>query len=236
MLAEDVKPNRLERSKLAIKDMVAKLKGDRIGLIAFAGSAFLQCPLTVDYGGFALALDDVDVTTIPRGGTSISSAIREAMTSFSGGVNKYKVLIIITDGEDHEGDPVAAAKEAQRQGMKIYCIGIGSKEGELIPIRDEKGKLQFLKDQSGNTVKTQLNEKILEEIALITGGSYVRATSAEFGLDLIYEQKLSQMEKREIESKMRKSYEERFQIPLAVSFILLFLEPFITNRKRMEDA
>jgi len=235
MLAQDVKPNRLERSKLAIKDMVAKLKGDRIGLIAFSGTAFLQCPLTADYSGFALTLDDLDTNAIPRGGTSISGAIREARRSYQGGLKKYKVLIVITDGEDHEGDPLAAAKEAADDGIRIFCIGIGTKEGELIPIRDEKGKLQFLKDRSGNTVKTQLNERVLEEIALATGGGYVRATNADFGLDLIYEQKLSQMEKRELQTKMKKSFEERFQIPLAVSFILLFLEPFISERKKRSN-
>jgi Ca-activated chloride channel family protein len=235
MLAEDVKPNRLERSKLAIKDLVSKLKGDRIGLIAFSGSAFLQCPLTVDYAGFALTLDDLSVSIIPKGGTSISSAIREALSSYEGGMQKYKALIIITDGEDHEGDPLAAAKEAAKDGVKIYCIGIGTKEGELIPIRDDKGKIQFLKDRDGNTVKTHLDEKTLQEIALETGGSYVRATSSEFGLGVIYDKKLSEMERREVETKMHKSYTERFQIPLTAAFILLFFEPFITDRKRPRE-
>ncbi|MFA7677499.1 MAG: VWA domain-containing protein, partial [Candidatus Omnitrophota bacterium] len=123
MLAEDVKPNRLERAKLAVKDLIRKLKGDRVGLIAFAGKAFLQCPLTVDYGGFMLTLDDLNVDTIPLPGTSISSAIYEALRSYEGGINDYKILVLITDGEDHEGDPIAAAKEAKAKGIRIFCVG-----------------------------------------------------------------------------------------------------------------
>ncbi|MEE8359858.1 MAG: VWA domain-containing protein [Candidatus Omnitrophota bacterium] len=231
MLAQDVKPNRLERSKLAVKDLIKKLKGDRIGLIAFSGSAFLQCPLTVDYSGFTLMLDDLDVDTIPKGGTSIASAISVAMKSYEGGMNKYKAIVIITDGEDHEGDVAKLAKEAEKEGVKIFCIGIGTREGELIPVVNRQKKTVFLKDREGNVIKTRLNERSLQEIASITGGSYVRATGAEFGLDLIYEGNLSKMEKRELESKMKKSYQERFQIPLALAFALLFLEPFIGQRR-----
>ena len=124
MLAEDVKPSRLQRSKLAIKDLVRNLKGDRIGLIAFSGSAFLQCPLTLDYGGFLLSLDNINIDTIPKGGTSITSAIKEALRSYAGGQKKYKVLVVITDGEDHEGDPEQAAQEAKKEGIGIFCIGI----------------------------------------------------------------------------------------------------------------
>lgn len=232
MLAEDIKPNRLERSKLAIKDLVKKLKGDRIGLVAFAGTAFLQCPLTVDYNGFMLALNSVQAGIIPRDGTSISSAIYEAMESFEGGEKQYGVLIIITDGEDHEGNAVKAAQDAARAGIKIFCIGIGTKEGELIPVQNPSGKIGFLKDARGNVVKTRLNEDALKSVALATGGSYVRATAMGFGLDFIYEQKLSKLEKREIEAKMKKHYRQKFQIPLAVAFLLLFAEPFINDRKR----
>jgi Ca-activated chloride channel family protein len=231
MLAKDVKPNRLERSKLAVKDLVKKLKGDRIGLIAFAGNAFLQCPLTVDYNGFMLALDDVDVDTIPKGGTALTSAIREARKSYEGGQKKYKVLVLITDGEDHEGDARKAAEAAHKEGIKIFCIGIGTREGELIPIADEFGKKTFLKDRNGLVVKSQLDEATLQEIALTTGGSYVRATGAEFGLDVIYDEKISKLEKRELESKMKKHYEERFQIPLGMALLLLLIELCISDRR-----
>lgn len=233
MLAEDVKPNRLERSKLAVKDLVKNLQGDRIGLIAFAGNAFLQCPLTVDYNGFMLSLDGLDVNTIPKGGTSISSVIQTAVESYEGGMKKYKVLVIITDGEDHEGNTIEMVQTAKENGIKIFTIGIGTPEGELIPITDDNGKMVFLKNREGNVVKTALDESTLKEIALDTGGSYVKATGTEFGLDLIYEEKLSKMEKREIESRMVKMYEERFQIPLVLALMLLCIEPFISRRKQI---
>ena len=232
MLAEDVKPNRLERSKLAVRDLMKKLQGDRIGLIAFAGNAFLQCPLTVDYSGFALSLEDLDVNTIPKGGTSLSDAVRVAIGSYEGGKKKFKVLVIITDGEDHEGSAMEWAETAKEKGIKIFAIGIGTKEGELIPITDESGGVSFLKDRKGNVVKTRLDEASLQNMALTTGGSYVKATNKEFGLDLIYKEKLSQMEKREIKNKMVKRYEERFQISLVLALILLCIEPFITEKKK----
>lgn len=231
MLATDVQPNRLERSKLAVKDLIRKLKGDRIGLIAFSGTAFLQCPLTVDYNGFLLSLEDLTADTIPRPGTSISTAIKEAIKSYKGGQNKYKILVIITDGEDHEGDPIRAAEEAKKEGIVIFCIGIGTKEGEIIPIIDETGNKIFLKDKEGNVVKSKLDEATLQKIALTTGGSYVHATLTEFGLDLLYEEKLSKMEKRELEGKMVKNYEERFQIPLGIALVLLLLEMAIGERR-----
>jgi len=231
MLASDVKPNRLERSKLAVKDLIRKLKGDRIGLIAFSGTAFLQCPLTIDYDGFLLALNDLGVDTIPRGGTSISSAIKLAMDSYDGGQKKYKILVVITDGEDHEGNVIHLAQEAKKQGVRIFCIGIGTSEGELIQLVDETGKRTFLKDREGNIVKSRLNEEVLQRIAVTSGGTYVRSSGARFGLDLIYEEKLSKMEKKEIKAQMNKYYHERFQIPLAIALILLIIEPFIGDRK-----
>ena len=233
MLAEDVKPNRLARSKLAVKDLLKKLKGDRVGLIAFSGTAFLQCPLTVDYGGFLLALNDLDVSTIPRGGTSISSAIKLALKNFEGDYKKFKILIIITDGEDHEGDAIRLAKKSAAEEIKIYTIGIGTKEGDLISVRDKSGKKTFLKDSEGNVVKSSLNEDLLRKIALTTGGMYIRSSGAEFGLDLIYEEKLSKMEKREIKEEMAKLYHERFQIPLAIALLLLLIEMCLNDRKRI---
>jgi len=232
MLAKDVKPNRLERSKFAVKDLVKKLNGDRVGLIAFAGTAFLQCPLTIDYNGFLLALDDLNTSIIPRGGTSIPSAIREAMSAFQGGDKKYKVLIIITDGENFEGDALKAAEEASAAGIKIYCVGVGTPDGDIIPITSDDGRRAYLADRSGNVVKTKLDEDILKQLAISTGGSYVRATQAEFGLTLLYEKSISRLERRDIESKMRKKYEERFQIFLAAAIILLLIEPIISERKR----
>ncbi|OGX01810.1 MAG: hypothetical protein A2Y00_04035 [Omnitrophica WOR_2 bacterium GWF2_43_52] len=232
MLAEDIKPNRLERTKLALRDFTKNLRGDRIGLIAFAGSAFLQCPLTYDYGGFLLSLDSLDVTTIPQGGTSLSSALREALRSYEGGQKKHKVLVIITDGEDHEGDPLKVVEEAKKEGITVFCIGIGTREGELISITTESGQKEFLKDRVGNVVKSRLDEVTLQKIALMTMGSYVRSTSAEFGLELLYKEKFSKMEKREIKGAMNKQYEERFQIPLAFALLFFLVEPFISDTKK----
>jgi len=230
MLAEDVKPNRLERSKLAVRDLVRQLNGDRIGLVAFAGDAFLQCPLTVDYSGFLLSLEAVSPGTIARGGTSVSGAIKEAIKSYAGGQKKYKVLIIITDGEDHEGDAQSAALEAKKEGIIVFTIGIGTKEGELILVPGEGARKEFLKDKEGNVVKSRLDEALLQRIALATGGSYVRSSSREFGLDLIYREKLAKMEKREVESRLIKHHEERFQIPLVLALLALLLEPLISDR------
>jgi Ca-activated chloride channel family protein len=233
MLATDVKPNRLERSKFAVKDMVKKLSGDRIGLVAFAGTAFLQCPMTIDYNGFLLALDDLNTDTIPRPGTSMTGAIRQALEAFKGPDKKYKTLVIITDGEDFEGDALKAAAQAAAEGMKIYCVGVGTSEGELIPAGYEGGGRTYLADKSGNIVKTRLNEELLKKIAISTGGSYVRATQRDFGLGLLYDKSISQIEKRDIESKMKRRYEERYQIFLAAALALLFLEGLISERRRV---
>ena len=232
MLATDVKPNRLERSKFAVKDMVKKLNGDRIGLVAFAGTAFLQCPLTIDYNGFLMSLDDLTTATIPRGGTAITAAIREAIDVFKGPEKKFKVLVIITDGEDLEGDALKAAQGAAELGIKIYCVGVGTTDGELIPLSGERGDREFLADKSGQIVKTRLNEDLLKKLAISTGGSYVHATQAEFGLVLLYDTSISKLEKRDLEAKMRKHYQERYQYVLAFAVLLLFLEPLISEKKR----
>jgi len=232
MLAEDVLPNRLDRAKLGIKDLVKKLHGDRIGLACFSGTAFLQCPLTVDYDGFLLSLNDVDTYTIPVGGTSLSKLIYTAINSYEGGKKENKILIIITDGEDLEGGLDRAIEKAKLAGVKIFCVGIGTTEGELIPVDGGSGKRAFLKDDEDNIVKTRLVEGLLQKMVLETGGMYVRATGAEFGLDIIYDEKLSGLEKQEFKSRMEKRYHERFQFPLALAILLLFLETLIGERRR----
>jgi len=186
----------------------------------------------MDYSGFLLSLRDITATTIPVGGTSISNAIYAAARSYEGGAKQHKILIIITDGEDLEGGVEKAIMMAKAEGITIYCVGIGTAEGELIPIRDNKGKMAFLKDEEGNVVRTRLDEEVLEKIALSTGGMYVRATSLEFGLDLIYEEKLSKMEKEEFKSRMEKKYREKFQYPLSVALALLFLEMVLGDKRK----
>jgi len=231
MLTDDVKPNRLERSKLAVKDLVKKLNGDRIGLIAFSGTGFLVTPLTVDYSGFNITLDEINTGTIPRGGTSISSAINEAVRSYKDVAGKFKALVIITDGEDLEGMLNQSIELAKENAIKIFTIGIGTKEGELIRYKDQYGEYNFVKDRNGDYIKSRLNEDILQNIALSTGGIYVHASGAEFGLDLIYEQKLSKMDKTESKSKMERRYHERYQYPLTFAFIFLMFGTCLNIRK-----
>ena len=232
MLTQDVRPDRLQRTKLAVMDLLKKLKGDRIGLVAFAGDAFLMCPLTSDYDGFALSLNDLSVDSVPRGGTNIDRALSVAMDSFDDVDSQYKAVIVITDGDNHEGDPVEQARKAKKDGVRVYTIGIGTKEGELIQLSNVRGETRFLKDAEGNFVKSRLNERLLQEIALLTDGVYVKSSGAEFGLDYIYENDLAQLEKREIESKMQKRFYERFQWPLSVALLLLCVESCLTTRRR----
>ena len=236
MLTEDVKPSRLERTKLAVADFLKKLHGDRIGLVAFAGDAFLVCPLTVDYNGFQLSLDDLDTATIPRGGTNLSAALEEAIKKYDETSSKYKVVIILTDGENFEGDPLAAARKAKKEGIKVYCVGIGTKEGELVRVQNDLGEYEFLKDESGNFVKSRLNEDLLQQIALTTGGIFVRASGAQFGLDLTYDQELSKLERRDIKNKMEKKYFDRFQIPLGLALILLLTEICLSTCKEKKEV
>ncbi|MBU4332819.1 MAG: VWA domain-containing protein, partial [Candidatus Omnitrophica bacterium] len=233
MLTQDVKPNRLERTKLAVKDLIKKLKGDRIGTIAFAGDAFLVCPLTSDYSGFMLSLNDLDVDSVPRGGTNLSVAIDEALKNHSDEKVEDKAIIIITDGDNLEGDPMAAAKRAKEAGVNIYTVGIGTKEGELIQVKNERGSFEFLKDKKGNFVKSRLNDKLLGQISLETGGVYVKASGSEFGIDLIYDRYLSSREKKELESKQEKLYYQRFQLPLLIALALLLYQTGLSSKKEV---
>lgn len=224
MLAEDIKPNRLERAKYELSSLIDKLKADRVGIIAFAGTAFLQSPLTLDYNAAKMLLDIIDTNLIPHPGTAIGSAIRLAIKSFSQKEKKHKVLIILTDGEDHNSDPLSATDEAKKQGIKIYTIGFGSPDGEVIPIRDEAGNLVgYKKDKKGETVLSKLDEMLLQKIALQTGGRYYRSAAGEIELDRIYED-ISGMEKKILQSKFQSLYEDRFQYFIFCGIILLIIE------------
>ena len=176
MLATDVNPNRLARAKLAVQDLLAQLGGDRIGLVAFAGTGFLQCPLTLDFGAFSQSLDAVEAGIIPRGGTSLTAAIDTSLAAFEGRQAEHQALVIITDGEDHGSDLEDAIKRATERGVKIYTVGIGTSEGELIPL--ERGG--FLKDRRGQVVKSRLDETTLQKVANDTGGAYLHATDTAF--------------------------------------------------------
>lgn len=230
MRAQDVSPNRLERAKREVTDLVEVLQGDRIGLVAFAGVSFLQCPLTLDYGAFKIFLDYLDTDLIPIQGTAIAEAIRTAVKAFVPGRRASRVLIIITDGEDHEGNAEAAAEEAKKNGVKIFPVGIGSVEGAPIPLQDGTGG--FKKDRNGQVVLSKLDETSLQKIALATGGSYIRSVTGAMDLRKIYEEQIAhKMETDELKTTMTRKWEERFQWFLAVAFAAFFLEGVLPERK-----
>ena len=232
MLAADVKPNRLDRAKLAVKDLVTMVQGDMVGLVAFAGNSFLQCPLTLDYSAFMTALDALDVHSIPRGGTAVGEAIASAQKAFENGAGGEKILILITDGENHEGDPLAAAKKAQEKAITIYTIGLGSPEGELILIEDEEGNSSYLRDAAGQVVKTVLNERILQEIAAAGNGLYLRGHGSSLSLDTLYQEELSRFKETELRSSLQKRNINRYQIPLFLALLLLTGEAFLGCKRR----
>jgi Ca-activated chloride channel family protein len=233
MLTQDVKPSRLGRTRLAIKDLVMKLNGsDHIGLIAFAGDTMVMCPLTYDYNGFLLSLDDLGVDSIPRGGTNIAQAIDESVKAYQGIDDSDKAVILVTDGEDEEGDALQAARKAREKGVRIFTVGVGTREGDLIQVSNADGQTEFLKDKDGNAVKSHLNENLLQQIAYITNGAYVRSAGANFGLDYLYDRQLSKLKKHDTEEKMAKQYDERFQWPLTLAFGILLAEAILLNRKR----
>ncbi len=230
MLADDVKPNRLGRARRELEDLVQLLKGDRVGLIAFSGSAFTLCPLTLDYGAFRIFVNDLSASTIPRGGTDISGAILKAITAFDTGPGKHKALLILSDGEHLEGNFEAAAEEAKKRGIKIFTIGIGSPEGIPIKLTTPEGT-SYLKDREGNIVVSKLDETFLQKISLTTGGAYHRATASGLELDRIYTARIAKMDKKELESTRKKVYEHRFQGPLALALLLLILESVMGDKK-----
>jgi Ca-activated chloride channel family protein len=231
MLTQDVTPDRLTRAKLAITDFVRKLDGDRVGLLAFAGEAFLQAPLTLDYNAFQDTLDTIDVNTIPRGGTDISSAIDEAQAAFGDAPNTKKILILLTDGEDLEGSSVDVARRAAKNGMIIYTVGVGTSSGGLIPVPTPDGGTDFLKDASGQFVKSHLDESTLEQIAEVTGGIYQPLGQQGQGLGVIYDKALASLPKHQLASRRAKVYEERFQWPLAAGIALLLGGMLIGTRR-----
>jgi Ca-activated chloride channel family protein len=233
MSTPDVKPDRLTRAKLAIDDFTNKLDGDAVGMVAFAGSAFLVCPITLDYGAFHESLSAVDINTIPRGGTNIASAIREAQAALRRRPGSDKILILVTDGEDLEGDALVAAQAAARQdGLKIYTIGVGTPQGDLIPLSADP-RDGFVKDESGDFVKSRLDEPALKAIAAATGGQYAPLGAQGQGFDTIYRVGLAPMLKHDLASRQQKVYTQRYQWPLAGSVALLLSSLLIGTRRRV---
>jgi len=233
MLAEDVAPNRLERAKLDLEDLLTILEGDRIGLITFAGVPVLKCPLTPDYGFFRLILDDVDITASPKGGTLIGDAIRLAARSFDDKIKKHKVILLITDGEDHDSYPLEAAKDAYEQhGIRIYTVGLGdATQGTRIPVRKVGGKTLYL-TYEGQEVFSKMNPTVLQEIAVLTRGAYVPAGTRSIDLDEIYKQHIAKLEQREFTERKVERRRARFQWFVAAGLVLLLAETCLPERRR----
>jgi Ca-activated chloride channel family protein len=230
MLAEDIAPNRLERAKLAALDLMQQAKSDRLGLVAFAGTAFLQCPLTFDDVAFRQSLQSLNVRTIPEGGTALAAAIEQAAKAFKEG-DSHKTLVLFTDGEDHDSGALAAAKKAADAGMRIFTIGIGSTEGDLVRIKEDNGQSDYVRDENGNVVKSHLNASLLQQIAGESGGFYLHLSGANT-VDTLYQKGLAPLPKSESREKWIHRARERYHWPLAFGLVLLVVEMLVPERKK----
>lgn len=230
MLAPDIQPTRLDRAKREIVDLLSMLEGDKVGLVAFSGSAFLQCPLTLDYSGYTIFLNALSPDYLPVGGSDFEAAIKTSLESFDKNSNSEKAIIFITDGEATSGDTMKAVKEAKDKGIKIFCIGVGGETAAPMP---EKGG-GFKKDASGNMVLSRLDEDVLKKISAETGGTYVRSVAGDMDLDILYKKEIrGSMDQSIMRSGKRKILENRFQWPLLISVILLFLDFFIPSSRKL---
>jgi Ca-activated chloride channel family protein len=230
MLARDIPPSRLARARREIAAFLDGLQGDRVALVAFAGDAYLECPLTLDYGAARMFLDVMDEQSVSRQGTDLGAAISTSLSAFGEGEDKYRAIVLVTDGEDLSGGGERAAEEAARRGIKVYTIGVGSESGEPIPLPEEAGG-GFKKDSKGEIVMTALDPESLERIALATGGEFHRATTGELELQRIHDS-LAKLGEKELASRTFTQYEERFQIPLALGLLLLLVDFALPERVR----
>ena len=225
MLAEDYSPNRLERAKLAISRVVDKLRDDRIGLVLFAGNSFVQLPITTDYVSAKMFLSSITTESVPIQGTAIGDAISTALRSFNAQSDRSRAIIVITDGENHEDDPVAAASQAAELGVRVFTIGVGSPEGKMIPFKGD-----YLRDKEGNPVVTRLDESVLQDVAAAGKGLYVRAGNSEFGLNPIIDE-IARMDDEEYSSIVFEEYDELYMYFFAVALFFLVLEMLIGERR-----
>ena len=225
MLAEDYSPNRLERAKLAISRVVDKLRDDRIGLVVFAGNSFVQLPITTDYVSAKMFLSSISTESVPIQGTAIGEAIGTALRSFSAQSDRSRVIIVITDGENHEDDPVAAASQAAEMGVRVFTIGVGSPEGKMIPFEGD-----YLRDKEGNPVVTRLDESVLQDVAAAGKGLYVRAGNSEFGLNPIVDE-IARMDDEEYNSIVFEEYDELYMYFFGMALFFLVLEMLIGERR-----
>ena len=229
MLATDIAPNRLARAKLAALELMQTAKADRLGLVAFAGDAFLECPLTIDDTAFQQSVQPLDVNSIPQGGTALAAAINTTLAAFKEKGN-HRALVLFTDGEDIDEGALEAAQNAAKEGLKIFTVGIGSAEGTLITIADANGNSDYVRDDKGQVVKSHLNEKLLQDIATATGGFYLPLRGADT-INTLYERGLAPLPKSEGKEKLVRRYHEQFQWPLAAAMILLVVEFLLPERR-----
>ena len=230
MMASDIKPTRLQQAKWGIRDLLRNLRGDRVGLVPFAGSSILQCPLTIDYAAFTMTLDDVYSGLIPRGGTAIEQALRTAIDSFPKDGAADRVVLLVTDGEDHEGDPLKLLPELKEKNIRVYTIGIATLAGEMVPGADGQGA--YFKDRQGQIVKTALKEAVLQKLALGTGGTYVRSAPGDTGLERVFNESINNLKRSEQETRTAKIYEERFVWAIAAALLLLAWEALLSDRRK----
>ena len=236
MLAADLSPNRLRRAQLAAIDLKRLAKTDRLGLVAFAGSAFLQCPLTLDDEPFRQSVEALDVNIIPQGGTALAEAIQTARSAFKEGNDNHKVLVLFSDGEDHDGEAVEAAKQAAKEGMVIFTIGVGTPNGDVLRATDVQGRTEFIKGPDGNAVRSKLNEKLLEEIAAQTPEGFYRRLAGANTMDLLYTHGLAPLPKSDRASQQIKRHHEHFQWLLGLAIVLLLAEMLVPERKETKKS
>lgn len=225
MLAKDYSPNRLERAKLAISRLVDKLNGDRIGLVLFAGTSFVQLPITTDYVSAKMFLGNISTESVPVQGTAMDDAINTCIRSFSAQSENSRAIVVITDGENHEDDPLSAAKQAAEMGISVYTIGVGSSQGQPIPMKDG-----LLKDSNGNIVVTKLDEATLKQVAQAGKGAYVHAGNDEFGLNPIIDN-IRKLNDEEFNSIVFEEYDEQYMYFFAIALVLLVVQMLIGERK-----
>jgi Ca-activated chloride channel family protein len=232
MLAEDVRPSRLKRARHAVGELLDGLEGDRVGLVVFAANAFVQCPLTLDHGAMRMLLSTLDAGDIPSQGTSLERALETAGKSFATDDRQYKAVVVFSDGEAHKGDASGAAAALVALGARVYCVGMGTPDGELIPLRADDGtRLEYHKDRDGNYVKSRLDEAALRSVAAAGEGAYWRITLGGTELQNLVD-RIAGLEEKELGAEGYTRYEERFQLPLLAGLLCFFLEALLSERAR----
>jgi Ca-activated chloride channel family protein len=234
MNAEDVKPNRLEKSKFEISQMIRQLKGDRVALIVFAGSSHLYLPLTTDYEAARLFLDEIDTNMIPTQGTALSAALQTGLSAYTEDDSKYKVLVLVTDGEDHEGQSIDLAREASKRGMIVHTVGVGTESGSLIPVNDAQGIRDYKRDGDGKLITSILDESILRDIADAGNGTYVRFDNKPANFRAIINA-IDSMEKRTLKSNVYSEYEDRYQSFAILSVSLMLAGILMPTRNKKQE-